>query len=515
MKVRLSGILYYYLIFSFTALISIIGYGGYYYWEKGIVNFDYVNKVFEASFKFDEIKERKDIANLKKLIENDRLRESIKSLEKFESNLKKLDFMVVDKKISKDLKNSIKKTRNSMTELLSFPELSSIIFVLGNKITKFGNFVNQNQWRTLSRMAKIMMVKMSPGKIKRPGFFSYEKLERFGRKIKYDLSRMKSITNTSLLKRNDKNIILNNLKTLNTEVFMLVRYLGFLKNLIKDIDALDKSFKSWGKIVGPEILLNKLRFYKNSKQLLTSIGGLFLFNILCLFLAIIINKIKFKKDKLIVENLILKSIGEGLIPLKNRLQMPFSNYFKENFKKYKGFLHRRMEFGAIFQEGVPFSAILIDSNLNIIWGNKLFYEDWALIDYKERNDQITWDFIKKFTNLGESNPIISALKENVAGIYQIQVKIKKETMPYEMYVSPINYADKTKIMIMFYPLRSLEETLANQTKAIIGPVSRSLDALMTNHFNLVFKEKIKSDFVVAGIEELFEKFNKYISIVNY
>ena len=102
MKVKLSGILYYYLIFSFTALISLIGYGGYYYWEKGIVNFDYVNKVFEASFQFDEMKERKDIGHLKKLIENDRLRESIKSLEKFESNLKKLDFMVVDKNISKE-----------------------------------------------------------------------------------------------------------------------------------------------------------------------------------------------------------------------------------------------------------------------------------------------------------------------------------------------------------------------------------------------------------------------------
>ena len=113
-------------------LLGLIGYGGHYYWKKGIVNFHHVNKVFEASFKFDEIKERKDITQLKKLIENDRLRESIRSLGKFESDLKKLDFLVVEKKYSLDLKNSIKKTKNSMTELLSFPELSSIIFVLGN-----------------------------------------------------------------------------------------------------------------------------------------------------------------------------------------------------------------------------------------------------------------------------------------------------------------------------------------------------------------------------------------------
>ena len=59
------------------------------------------------------------------------------------------------------------------------------IFVLGNKVKKFGDFVNQNQWRTLSRMAQIMKAKMSPGKIKRPGFFSYEKLERWQNHFTY------------------------------------------------------------------------------------------------------------------------------------------------------------------------------------------------------------------------------------------------------------------------------------------------------------------------------------------
>ena len=142
-----------------------------------------------------------------------------------------------------------------------------------------------------------------------------------------------------------------------------------------------------------------------------------------------------------------------------------------------------------------------------------FMKIGGLLDYKERNEILTWDFLKKYTNLGESTPIISALKENIAGIYQIQVKINADTMPYEMYVSPINYADKIKIMILFYPLRSLEETLANQTKAIIGPVSRSLEALMSNHFNPVFKDNIKNDFDAAGINQLFDKFCKYNEFV--
>jgi len=204
MKIKLSGIFHYYFIFSFISLACITGYGGYFFWKKGMGNFDLINKVFEASYKFDEIKERKDISRLKNLIENDRLRESIKVLNKFESDLKSLSFLESKQEYSVNIENSIKKTKNSMTELLSFPELSSIIFVLGKKVNKFGDFVTQKQWRTLSRMTKIMKAKMAPGKIKRPGFFSYQKLERFSYRIKFDLRRMKKITNSSLLNRNDK-----------------------------------------------------------------------------------------------------------------------------------------------------------------------------------------------------------------------------------------------------------------------------------------------------------------------
>ena len=100
-------------------------------------NFDLINRVFEASYKFDEIKERKDITRLKSLIENDRLRESIKVLNKFETDLRTLSFLEDNQDYSVNVKNSIRKTKNSMTELLSFPELSSIIFVLGKG--KFSN----------------------------------------------------------------------------------------------------------------------------------------------------------------------------------------------------------------------------------------------------------------------------------------------------------------------------------------------------------------------------------------
>ena len=73
-----------------------------------------------------------------------------------------------------------------------------------------------------------------------------------------------------LRNRNDKNIILENLKTLNTEVFMLERYLGFLKKLMKEIKLLEKNHKEWNEKIGPLILYQKLSFYKIFRQVFYS-----------------------------------------------------------------------------------------------------------------------------------------------------------------------------------------------------------------------------------------------------
>ena len=78
-----------------------------------------------------------------------------------------------------------------------------------------------------------------------------------------------------------------------------------------------------------------------------------------------------------------------------------------------------------------------------------------------------------------------------------------------MYVSPVEYSKQKRIMIFFYPLRSLEETITNQMKATVGPIRNTLEALNTNSFTDDLKMKLSKDFDVAGIGELFTEFNKY------
>ena len=155
--------------------------------------------------------------------------------------------------------------------------------------------------------------------------------------------------------------------------------------------------------------------------------------------------------------------------------------------------------------------MILDSNLHVVWGNKEFFEAWGIEMDEGRESHINWDFLSQFTNLGENDPIISALKEGISGIYQIQVsgREKKESLPYEMYVSPVEYAGQSRIMIFFYPLKSVEETLSHQMKSVVGPVTRTLENMSNESYDEDFRDKIKKDFEIAGISELYHRFNDY------
>jgi len=504
----------YYAIVLFT-LIGCFGYGVNYYWNNGPVNMENISAVFEANLQMDELKKRKDVQEIGNLIGNDRVRDAVKVLETLGRDTKKLN----EVKSIEEYQNFEKHytaTKSSLNRLLSYPELSSVILVLGNKIVNFENFVVQNQWRTLTRMSRRIKAKVTPGRVRSPGFFTYKKINSLERSIRKDISVMVSVTEGSVLSRQDKNIILTKVKTLKTELKMLGNYINELKRFKRDFSKLKKSYKAWFEVISPEISYKRIELEKSSQNFLFSLIGVLGFLIVAVGVGIMVNGWSKKADKRKVQEYVIKTIKDGVIPIESEFESQFPRDIREEYVKYREYIHKRMSFGSVFQEAMPFSSMMLDSNLNVVWANPLFYEHWSLQDKKKSEENITWDFLQRFTNLGENDPVLSALNENVAGIYQIQVKTKGDTesLPFEMYVSPVEYAGQSRIMIFFYPLRSIEETMANQTKSLVGPVSRTLDALTTNMFNAEFKEKITKDYDIAGINEIFDKFQKYNDFVN-
>lgn len=504
-------------VYYLTVLVlftSALGFGAHFYWKNGAANIEGVTAVFEATTQIDEIKNKNSLKEIKTLVESDRVRTSILKFDQLSKDVKELN-NVEEVESYDSLKSSLVDARNSLQSLISFPELTNIFLVFSNKIGAFENYVVENNWKTLTRMSRRIKAQVSHGRVKSPGFFKVSALSNLVRRIKKDIHTMETVTENSVLSRADKNQIAIKLKLLMTEVEMVERYVDSLKSFYTNYTMLNDSYLKWIQEIEPEISYKKLAFEKNSEKVLFFIFAMIIFTLIAIGFGTIVYKRNNLSNKKKLEDKIIDSVKNGIVSIDSRFDGSFSQDFMCEFEKYREYVHKRMSFGSIFQDAMPFSSLLLDSNLNLVWANSLFYEHWNL-EKNNKDNHVTWDYLQRFTNLGENDPVLSALNEGIAGIYNIQVKNDhdEEALPYEMYVSPVEYASQKRIMIFFYPLRSIEEALSNQSRSLVSPVSKTLDALTNGVFNSEFKEKVKKDFEIAGTVDVFDKFIKYNEFVN-
>lgn len=502
-----------YRFHTFIILLSLAatGFGIWHFWKKGPANIENITMIFEASTNLDKLKNSDDIKYISIQVGNDRSREAIKTLMRLERDVKKLDFLAEGENENSEIIKSLQGTRKALDEMITLPNLSSILNVLYSRVQSFEEFVVSNNWRTLTRVTRRMMAELKPVRLRKPGVLTDSKIGSLIRTINRDLAMMESVTTGSVLSTTDKELILARVSTLKTEIVMLEKYLKSLKDFSDSFSVLEKSYGTWLKTIEPEISLQLIKFENNSRLMLFGLGGVFLLLLTGFGMGFFLTKREDRERKRRIEDFTIDVIKDGIIPVQARNVHGMSRQFHEDLDKYREYVHRRMSFGAIFRDSLPFSSLILDSNLHVVWGNQEFFDAWGIEMEDGRETSINWDFLSQFTNLGENDPVLAALKDGVSGIYQIQVsgREKKESLPYEMYVSPVEYAGQSRIVIFFYPLKSVEETLSHQMKSVVGPVTRTLESMSNESYDEAFREKVKKDFEIAGISELYQRFNDY------
>jgi len=511
MQIKVGRSLQFYYASILVLTFCLFTVGAKYFWDNGPFNSENISAAYESSLHFDELKNKSGINEIQGLVESDRSRAAIDRLSKIEKRTEILD-RVTSLSNYENLEESFTGIKKSLNELISFPEIKKVVHVLESKVSTFQSFVDKNNWRTLTRVSKRVKSRISLRASKSSNFYSYKKLSQLLKSTEKDIEAMEKVTTNSVLSSIDKQAILTKLKTFDTELSMIKRYLTALNNFNGSYTTLNKRFSDWFIELAPQITLSKIEMEKNTRTLAFALFGTIVF----LMVSFVGGIFLYKKEKANSEHAfrlgVLESLQEGIIPVENRWNYKCNDKeFLMEFERCREYFHKRISFGTVFQEAVPFSSILLDSNLNVSWANDLFYEHWNLGETHREGSSISWDFLQQYTNLGEDDPVLMAHNQGVAGIYQIQVRnpLSGENLPYEMYVSPVEYSKQKRIMIFFYPLRSLEETLANQTKSIVGPVRKTLDLLTKGEFSGIEADKVKKDFEIAGIGELFEKFKSF------
>jgi hypothetical protein len=499
--------------FKTLILVGLMGYGVYYLMQNNFFSSEEINEVFESNYLIQKYQKVSPVAQIKKFVDQDRISDAANSLNELESSVSQ--FSSLENNSKTGLSATIKKQKDVLNKLLGYPSISSITSVFSNKIASFNSFVSTNGWRTLTRVSKRVRARFSHSSLRSGNYYDYSKFNKTYYATVKDIKLMEKVTMNSVLSSRDKQSIMVKLRNLSTEMNMLNKYLADLGKFDSNHKSLNIKFNNWLKKVSPEIIAKKNSHDEMSKNIALYIAGIFSFILLGLLFGFVTYRTTTRKMIKEVESTIVDQIQERIIPTVDTVDEKFfSPEYEEKLLKFREYIHKRISLGSIFQETTPFGTLLLDSNLNLVWANDLVYETWGLTE-KRINDLITWDYLQMFTNLGEDDPIQMALNQAIAGIYQIQIKgaDKEDCLPFEMYVSPVEYANQKRIMIFLYPLRSLEESLANQTKSIIGPVSRTIEALTQGTFKKEKKEALSSDYEVAGISEVFHKFESFNELI--
>lgn len=507
MKFKYSRSVQIYYTVALILGVLIVAGGTSYFWFNGAINTNNIAAVVESQSLIQEIEKRNDLEKIEDYVQNDKVRSAVILVDTFELNLKEINDLFESGESYELLTKDFLDHKNQLNGLLSYPRFETIVEILLKKMDSFYTFVKDNNWRTLTRVSYKLKIVLDNERKKNS--LTHKKLSALYWRLSQDLTYMKNVTSGSILAEADKNNIINKINSLDAEVKMLKGLSSDLKTYYNSYFHFKESFQTWLSDIKPGISLKRLESQRDAQKLLLFLIGSVTYFILAMIGGLILARRNGKKGMKYNEESIVRLLNYDLIKKDEKNLEGHSEKFHSDFLKFKNYLEKRIKFGGFFQEALPIPAILLDEDLQLAWANAHFYREWELEGHKGK-ENISWDYLQKFTNLGEEDPVILGMKNNVAGIYQVQIRTspQKDLIPFEMYVSPINDNNKTKMMIFFYPLKYMEETLYNQSKTLLGPINKVLDLFVADNYRDETKENIKKDFEIADISHIWNKFEK-------
>jgi len=512
MRFTLGRVVHFYYVAVLVAMTGLFLYGAKFYWDSGLLNIEYVSNLYDGTSKVKAVKDRNDIDEIKKFVDGDRIKDAHKIFTRLEEDVHDLKAIKpVGEKSTFD--DNLKKVKTQLSNFQSAPELTTILNNITSKVTTFENFVTEKKWPTLTKMSMNLRIKTSPGRLMQGGLYNFEKTQNLALSVNNDIEAMTNFTESSGLPADIKGAILNRIKTIKSESVNLDSYIEDHKAFNRTYKDFATDYQTWFKMVEPEIALKKIQFEKSSQTILYSLIIIFASFGTSIALGFFLYNWSSKRASQKTEKLILDTIKDGLLPLEGKRAVKFSSEFEAELDKYHDYVHKRMTFGSIFQEAMPFASILLDSNLNLVWGNPHFYKEWSLQNFDEEGGDLTWDFLQRFTDLEDNSALLSALRMSTPGIYNIQVRSGSgatPARPYEMHVSPVDYAGQKRIMIIFYPTSEVQEKINAQRTAIISPMMSLIEAQTNESITTDKKAALRSQIEKAGGIELYTNFNHYV-----
>jgi hypothetical protein len=469
-----------YYFFSGALMLSLISYITFEFWKKGMLNSDSDAQVYESIALARELKENQSLEQIKSDVLRNNISNAAINLEKIESSISEISLLKSKKSNDSDLKQKSNDLKESISRLATYPSTTILIQVMKEKITKFQMFVNEKHWPTLGRICERMIQlshNLSP--------INFDSNSRIIRNLQAEILSIREVSEKSVLSLENKALINLRLKSVEAELKMIADFIDDQRIFLASHEKYKKIYTSWINAVIPELALRKKSISSYSKDFLQYLIGTSAVGFFLIVIGALLAKYLSRREER-EGAMTLKEMIEGhLIVNHYRGHPDFSPELDKILASYHHYFQKRMNLGLLFQESLPVPAIVVDSNYKVSWANKSFIEAWEIDENDVRDEKLSWDFAKRFTNLDSIDPIVSAFKEKVAGIFEIklQTTLKGKNLPYEMFVTPVESSSGTKVVAYFYPLTKHVDGMDSLQKEILEPITEGLELIQSGNFS--------------------------------
>lgn len=501
---KFSRILKFYFIAVTLLLLAGVSSVTYYFWTIGPMNADSEANVYEAGILTQELKK----SQLAEQIKSHVLRNNIKSAQEIfnqiETNLTKINMVKNLGNEYRELNGKSADLKAAIAKLTTYPSTTGLLQVFHEKMSKFQIFTEQNHWQTLGRISERVLghsVKMSP--------INFDANIRLIKSIEEDFAEIRQVVQGSTLTPENKALVNLRLNSVENELRMITRFLEDQKMFLARYETYQSSLNKWLKNISSELGAKKSVFTNNAKEFLQYLIGLVAVSATFLVGGVMLGNFLSARQKQFEESQLGIMLEKQLAayPYKNVVKAP--NNIDRILKNYHHYFHKRMSLGGAFGESLPFPALLLDQNMKVVWGNKIFAESWNIDEKDLSKELFSWDYLARYTNLENSDLLLESMRNNLAGIYQIDLNLnnrathKAERTPFEMYVCPIDYFEQKRLMLYFYPMQGIEDSLEQQKQSTAVAIESVLLHLQQNSLTAETAENLQAEFTKVGQESLF------------
>ncbi len=465
---------------------------------------DYESRTTKVQEIVTKIQSQENFARISKSLMKGKAEKAYDEYSELSKSIAELE-EILSVKVSKDLGLALRTFKKLINQNSSFSDSDEALKVLRSKISTLETVAKTNNFKTILATAELMDRRansINPSTAAGMAQLSY---------LESDLNKLERVVAGSSLTDAEKSGLGNRFAGMMTEIEMLKNIFQQSRDLKVHADQGVAAVGTWVQSLSGKVKDTSVIKEEKQQQLILMLVGFIGFIAIGWAMAAYLFRWQKQKVSMDLEEELKGLIKKGLMEDQRFL---FENYSEGTQKELVTLMDQlkvKLSLGGLLHEGLPFAGFMVDKHFKVTWWNQLFCDQLFLSNEEVGSDTFNWDYIRDYLNITEGDPVYEALVHKIAGIYPVKIKSDElsPALPYEMYVSPITANREDRVMIFFYPLMSIKESIDQQVNELKKPLKQLIGSWSKDKLDDEEKAILEKDF--KHIDE-FELYSSLVQI---